>query len=353
MPLTPLFSYTGYLAYHLNMPTPRTNEPEEQQGEGHLGRNLAMGAAAALPMAGLIGQQKTRRYDAPHAELNSLIEQVRPGDVVLSGSTRTSPIKDMLATAMGSPDAYHTAVAIEHEGRLRNFGLTQNAGTDIADFNPQERYTILRPNLDPEGMRTFQANVQRFREGTDSVRNEGAVVPYEGHAAAPTSAAYARSEGVSNVVKDLLLPKVNRYDPREHARLQQEVLKTPDVAAAVAAKIKATPGITPEKAYQILCEHGARGGICSNVPAMLLPAGHSVNPNKRVDEILPTDYLNSEMFTPVGRYSPKPFTWRERMHQAGPTAARLGVGLAGAGAVYGGSKLIDYLRKRWSGEDGQ
>jgi hypothetical protein len=75
--------------------------------------------------------------------------------------------------------------------------------------------------------------------------------------------------------------------------------------------------------------------VCSTVPALSMPAGKAVVPGKLPSQVLPADYLRSQHYTPVARFSANPTALHEKILGHGPTLTRLGAGALGAGAVYG------------------
>ena len=134
-------------------------------------------------------------------------------------------------------------------------------------------------------------------------------------------------------LKELLLPKSRSEEStkREHAKAQTELERF---------------ACDPAKAQP-------KGLFCSNLISRSLPVGKNVVPGKGVTDVIPSDYLRSKIFKPVGTYHAMPISAIERVLQHGPTMARLGVGAAGAAGIYGLSRLLGSKKEHPQEESAQ
>lgn len=272
--------------------------------EDHRLRNYAMGAAAAAPFAGMIGQKPV--IHDPHlnpdiqrfATMAELSRQAQPGDVLLTTKPGGSVWKSAIQPLSGS-EFYHAQPVV---GRRRGHGTTLTAGQydepeyrrnlkavrrdaeTIRDMSKTQEYPdvmLMRPKkkLAPEQLAAFKDEALR-RSRT----------PYD-HVKAPMT-----------WLKEMFLPKVD---------LGGKNVRPP------------------------VCE----GNVCSTLPAMAYErAGVDVLKGKRSQDIFPPDYLRSEAFEPVGVRLKNEYATSPALRKAMPYMTRAGLGAALAAGTYGVSK---------------
>lgn len=272
---------------------------EENPEESHLGRNLAVGAAAASPFAGMIGQGKVLHdphLDASiprHRNLEELGEIAQPGDVLMTTKPKGSFWKKFIQPVTGS-DFYHVQPIVDYSGgegrtidnnefrdpsyrkKPNDFIRTElNTLPDLHDREDYKDMFLLRPNkpLSPAEVDTFRN--EAITRGRNHYDSPGAIKSY---------------------LRDLFVPKVGG----------------PDTTVRPACK----------------------GDICSTTPAQALAAtGRHVVPGKAPHQVFPADYLRSDQFHPVGAYvthgGPS-----SRYRRLAPLMLRAGMGAGLGGATY-------------------
>lgn len=302
-------------------------EPEED----HTVRNTTMGIVMAYPLA--IGAVN-RRGAVPLAarssnDFSELERALRPGDVLVSGSPRTSELKTMISSVNADPDYQHVGTYLGKNG----------GGHQVAD-------TVNNGSFGVHGASGLSGDrnvrVLRFKDPNDLSR-----LNLHMGELANAQTPYSTSRGVKAGLKELLLPDFLRSNGLVDAGVQ-----------------------SVERA----AEHSARGvnchgGICSNVVATAVPERFR---GKNALDVLPGDILRAGAFDTVYEYRPSPervvgdifeslktthprlsedalvglanktFRKEQAINKVlahGKTLSRLGLGAAGAGLVYGGARL--------------
>jgi len=273
--------------------------PDGDPEESHTARNVAMGAAALAPFAGMVGQQPI--IHDPHLNrgihrfntVEQLQRRARPGDVILTSKPTGTIWKHMISPVTGS-DFYHVQEVV---GRRRGDATTTTAGhlatediagnrralgklPSIAGYSDAYGYPdvlLLRPKkrMTPTELRAFQDEVVRRSAQT-----------------------YNDGRAVETWIKDVFMPKIKG---RERA---------------------AAPPV---------CE----GDVCSTSPAAgYRAAGRAVVPGKKPSEVFPSDYLRSKNFKAVGARLSGESRWSPLTRRAVPLVTRAGIGAAMAGGTY-------------------
>lgn len=277
-------------------------------------------------------------------------------------------------------------------------------------FKPTSRLQVLRPKLSPQQREEFLDNMDTVALGRDGLARKTRAVLQKTHGYAKADAQemadlgaaglYDLNIGTKGSIKDLLLPKIGRGRSASTDADRAEALKAFDqmagrkkdsISSGVAQKFDDHAKAYARRAAQLpekmtawlgtpieadglggaLKEKvrttagrglGLRGvdsrtamgnlpdcsrGVCSTSPAMAMPQGVDVLPGKSHRDLLPSDYLRSELFETVGRHDPKPQMSRsEKILSHGPTLSRLAIGAAGAATTYGVSKAWDAWKSR-------
>lgn len=160
-----------------------------EDDESNLGRNLAMGGAAALPFAGAVGQNKVvHKFDQmpQTSSLDELRKAIREGDVILTGSRHekapatASALAKLLPDWMtskwrinlgvGNPRGYHAAL-IDKAGPLESDIRAIESHPDLPFWQRQglkhlenEHVTVLRPKLSPAEHAEMMGNIRKYPE---------------------------------------------------------------------------------------------------------------------------------------------------------------------------------------------
>lgn len=356
-----------------------------QEDEDHTARNVAMGVAAAAPFAGMVGEKPlVHAGKGDLVDYETLRKTVRPGDVLLTGDTEFGFTKGIVNAASGTPSGYHVAVVSPNKDI---YEAHPRYGLSLTDFSPdKERIQVLRPKLESHELEQFIGNLDTAVQGAGDfesslerqLRKKGyGKIDAADMAEIGRGSLYDNPQGIKAGLKELFLPKL-RQDVGNAAEVQKaEYVKgrqqfsesgykqhAKTVADVIDRKmttgdqrtqwIDKNFGFLPERLRGRLgpaleSKHvrpampDCVGGVCSTLPASAMPAGKNVIPSKKPSDVLPNDFLRSNMFEPVARYDPAPYQMHDKVLKYGPTLARAGVGLGLAGAVYGSSKLWD----RW------
>ena len=313
-----------HLEAHVNKVKIADENAERQDGQagqdGHILRNSAMLAAAAAPWLGTIGQRPKREAPA-YTEARQLLDLAEPGDVWLNADAPNKSFfkelrgtKTQVSLGTGTPEGYHAGMIDAPKGeRILHFNSDTGfeSGPGMKDLT-KGRFTLLRPNLSDVERTEF---INRLRGLVPAAEAYGAA-----HGPEARKTLLGRKETVLAAINELLVPKSDSKKSVTRAQVAQH--------HAMDA-FKACPTNNP---YSATCS----GGL-----AAALPKGRHVVPGKAPERVVPSDFLRSKLFTPIGRYDNKPLTGYERMLKHGPTLSRLLIGGTAAGGVYGLSKLLD------------
>ena len=251
--------------------------------------------AAAAPMLGMIGQKPIQNYmkgGRTSRSWKKFKKTLRPGDVLLSTDAGfRSPWKITQAPFAGSP-FYHTEV---YTGRGRVAGA--------ADVGAAQRHRTVKMENSPLADSTVIALRKKkitHKQRRKVVRKAKSIAP------GPTRE-YGYAQAGKAWTKDIFLPKVTRK-------------KTRGVPHCV-------------------------GAICSTTASRPFHSATGINvAGKKPGDVLPTDFLRDKRFKVVGRKMEKGVgvkgVDRILRSKLTPVAARVGLGLALAGGVFGARKLL-------------
>jgi hypothetical protein len=258
------------------------------------GQGVAMGAAAAAPFAGLIGQQeiihdphlsnKGKRYKT----IEALAREARAGDVLVTTKPKFSIWKQTMTPLTGT-DFYHTQPII---GRRGNQGVSASSGEF---FHPSHRKSTLRDLISSSG--TLKDLTKDYSDYT-LLRPKNVSKSQTSRIARETGARLKRDYDTLSAMRawghDLFVPKI--------------------------------PGVENLKGNTI-CE----GNVCSTLPAQAFTdaTGRNVVPGKPSKYTMPADFLRSNEYELVGAHlkTPGPSTFNRRVKPY-VTRAALGAGLA-------------------------
>lgn len=302
MPQLPILAPNGAFLTRIAAAVP----PEDDEGMS-TGRKALIGAAAASPFAGLIGQQPMQHDPLQgakgknYASMEELARDAQPGDVLLTSKPKGSMFKNVIMP-LGNSQLYHAQAVTRAPGGMgRTLSVPDLFGEDIPEgqghhydyaipeymADPNVNYdsaVMVRPKtpMTPEQLEVFQKAV-----------GERATHHYDS------------SKALGTFFRDMFVPKVPWLQNHR-----------PDT----------------------VCE----GNVCSTVPAQAYheATGKRVVPNKPAQDTFPTDFLRSNEYELVGSHiSPEVRAlentpWRK----IAPLAIRGGVGLGMAGLAAGATE---------------
>lgn len=345
---------------------------EDSQGY----RPYTVAGAAALPFAGMIGEQRFRADQGVEVkDLDALSRKVRKGDIVLSGKVGPDRNKTYISLVGGNPDQYHAAV-VGH-GRELDSLLESSPGAGMESeglSSSKSRLTVVRPN-DPKAAKRMVAQMQQRGQLADKLEQDlvsrlqasGMSLDDAEHwAYQARRGMYQKQEGIAAGLKNLLLPKIRGITDRgAAARTQAEAEELKKLVAAsqsgagayddllkrLVPELQRLQTTTPEAARDQMQQQIGKlipdcaRGVCSTAPAKGM--GASVVPGKGATSVLPSDFLRSKEFQTVARYNPEGAEYKllDKLLRHGPTLSRGLIGAGLAGGLYGGYKLYDKLRQ--------
>ena len=330
---------------------------------------VAAGVGAAAPWAGTIGQEKLIHAGKGPAisDYESLLKKLRPGDVVLTGDPSLTRTKAIIGAATGHPTGYHVGV-VDRTGKLvyeshPAFGFDKNTLNN--DYLAKERVQVLRPNLRGPQREEFLRNMEEYQKLThtysqrtrQNLRRRGLNVTKE-YDDLLRGGTYDNKGGIVAGLKELFVPKLKSTGAAEaekvkirgarqefRANMKQHAATNADLYETLAARATRTGKNLGGEDFQAAVPKCV-GGVCSTVPASSMPKGKNVVKGKGPRDVMPTDYLRSKMFRPVGTYNPAPTAaLHEKLLRYGPVATRIGAGLALGGAAYGAVKGVQHLMR--------
>lgn len=351
---------------------PREEQTDPPAEESHLLRNLGMAGAMAAPWGGTIGEQKLI-HEGKGVDTRSLAEfrkHFRPGDIILQGDEAIEPFKVFSGISTGQPKALHVEV-VGRKNQMYGAGGSGMQAAPIKEFTPtHSRLQLLRPKMTPgevteqmrnmeQGLRTTSTFEKHLTHALDARGHDADQI--EKLLRVTGNGTYNTYEAAGTALKNLFVPKLRSEAAAEAAKQQTvEARRAFNRNQGGFAKDVAEDGVArldrfhplrkvPQSAalFQSQIAPACVGSICSTFPAQALPQGKNVVPGKLPSEVMGSDYLRSNMYEPVARHgfgTPDPF--HETLLKHGPLAARLGVGAALAGSVYGGSKLLGWYQQR-------
>jgi len=276
----------------------------EDEEESHFGRNVATGAAAVAPFAGMIGQKKILHdprlnSSIPRGSNRQLLNAVQTGDVLVYQDRKKS-VWSLGAQASGS-DLFHTMPVVSGHG-----AKAKNTIAGEFDSLPKIRDRLLEMAPD-----------RRVNE------------------------AYQHLDSVKQSLKDV-------GDPNNIVLLRPKVPMSPEQLKAFGdeAVRRGVPQYAPKKALKSFLHEllipklfggsskpDLNGDVCSTLVAESMnAAGRQVIDNKPARMAFPADFLRSEHYKPViARVSGQA---PGRIARSIPSIARAGLGLGLAGGAY-------------------
>lgn len=312
------------------VPPQPDDEPADSE-RSHLGRNLLMGGAAALPFAGMIGDTPNI-HDGKGLEFKSLDElkkHVTPGDIVISSPHKKTFTTLGVGLGTGVPDATHAAF-VDDLGRLISNRTEGNvAGPLIDPFEEGRAFTVLRPKVG--GPLNAADMAKKYRRQYDAANALEIEMLKKGLGPKEIGEMrrnfYTKTKGfIRTPLHSVMAPTFGPHGAGDKAKkMFEDFYKKPS-----AANIE-----------------NCAGGWCSLPGAMAFPEGMDVRPGRKPGDTTPVDFLKNPHLEAVGGYGRGKNRYVDQMIRAGPTAARLTYGALAALGVYGASKAVDAVTKRF------
>lgn len=272
-----------------------------QEPEDHTVRNVAMGAAAASPFMGLIGQKPITKD--PHLDpsirrttLRELSELAKPGDVVVSSEPHWSGWK-LFQTPVTGTEFYHAFPVV---GQRQGQGTGVTAG-ELHDPKRKKPLTTTGAKRQLEELRSDMMR-QKYRDvmlmRPDQPLTPEQIKAFQDEAVRRAQTKYAPSRGVRALLRDIFVPK-----------------------------IKGLENVSP------LCE----GNVCSTLPSQTHKAvtGADLVPGKPAKSVLTADYLREGSgLKPIAAHVSSTPRFSPRAMRALGLGLRGGLGLGLAGGTY-------------------
>jgi hypothetical protein len=299
----------------------KTAAQPTKEEERHIskGRAALVGGAAAAPFAGLIGQKKIIHdpYTNPNVErfddLQHLQDWAEPGDVMVTSKPK-STWKTFQSPMTGS-EFYHAQV-VPSTKHTRSGGRWEEVPQTLSVEDPYEKDRWRRqgreaikkdlPTVAEEMANRNYSDVVLLRPKKPLTEKELKV--FQEQAIDRARQSYGGQRAISSWAKDMFVPKIPGV--------------TEKLSPAHEVKYEMVGG----KKVPVLCD----GDVCSTLPAAAFEkaTGRSVVPGKGAGAVMPTDFLRSEEFEPVGAWTTGKFKPRGKLQ---PYLARgaVGAGLAG------------------------
>ena len=279
--------------------------PPDDRGSKPLQHPAALGALAAAPFAGMIGQKpvihdpmrgaKGQRFQT----MQDLSRAARPGDILMTTKPRGSAFKGTITPLSGS-EFYHAQPVV---GRRGGLGTTVDTGQFYAHENlPKTQHLKGEAPEISKAMRGMYPDVALLRP--KKPLTPGQQKKFVERALQRAYPDYAYGKAIESWLRDLFVPKLDALNKNR-----------PPVA----------------------CE----GNICSTLPSQALyeASGRNVVPGKVPQDVFPTDFLRSENFELVGsKLRPKLYEKPEWFRKAMPYLTRGAAGAGLAGTAYAASE---------------
>lgn len=291
---------------------------QDSPEESHLGRNIAMGAAATTPFLGLIGQQRLRHNpllnpDIRRGSLEELARRARAGDVVVTGKGG-SPV-----TSLTGNELWHAEPVL---GRRGGKGIGVSGG----ELTP--RQLRLAGELHPERAAHYEELAKAIEK--DPRQLEKHIEPLD-----------KRLRGVQQDRLVLLRPK-KELSPAQIEKLRRvgysEAIKPYQIRRAFSTQLKdwflpKIPGL--ERLGRTQCS----GNICMTPAAHGFESVHGgtpVVPGKAAKDVISSDFLRSKHYEPVMAHIDEAAAKNYgKLHRLGSLGTRAALGLGLAGSIYG------------------
>lgn len=291
-------AYMGAKAIQDRWAQPKTAADDEEEGRSNLGRNLGVGALAASPFMGMIGEKKIihdphlnkdiKRYDS----IGDLGRVAQPGDVVMTSKRQGSLWKRLIQPLSGS-EFYHSQPVVDRRGgSARTLSAGEYTHKSFADHSTRDIRKGLESLPDLAKRENYQDMVVLRPK---KPLTEAEMKIFRDEALARSRTKYDFGGAVKSWLHDAFVPKFEGLGGKSRPR----------------------------------CD----GDICSTLPAEALNAvGRKVGVGKAPGRAFPTDFLRSENFQAVGAVTNGKGK-SDLYRRAAPIATRaaLGLGLAGAG----------------------
>lgn len=265
-------------------------------------QDAIVGGAAVSPFLGMIGQQRLkhdplRNKNVKRMSLDDLARQAQPGDVVLTSKPK-SLWKTFQAPFQGS-EFYHAQPIV---GRRGGRGTTASAGNYRDKYYRKQNYKDFLDEVETLGN---EMKAEKYKDAI-IMRPKKKMSPAEHKKFIEQSLDRVRTDydmdrAKSSWLRDLFVPKVKPFDRGKSSKIKYK-------------------GNVP-----VSCE----GNICSTVPAQAYSEATGRNiVRKPGSHTLPTDYLRSNEYVPVGAHISDAAQKARRIQ---PYLARgaMGAGLAG------------------------
>ena len=305
-----------------------SNKEPRKDPETHLGRNIAMGAAAAAPFAGMIGQQPIIHDPLRGAEgkkfrnLTHLSNQAQTGDILLMSKPKGSLFKRLITPQSGS-EFYHAQPVV---GRRGNDALTTDVGY-IGTKKTDTKSMLRRTNRVSELGLYDYPDVVLLRPKKPLTAAQQKVFQRQALERSHYETGYDPARAAGTFIRDTFMPKIKGLTGAgaQQAKHKYDIFQGADK--------NLNPKGVPKKG--IVCT----GNTCATVPAQAMESAtsHSVVPGKAAQDVYPTDFLRSNEYELVGSRIKSQYH-NQALVRAAPYLVRGGLGLAGAGAAYGVSE---------------
>lgn len=262
-----------------------------------------MGAAAASPWAGMLGQQPLRHDPLQGAvgknfsDLKELSRNAQPGDVLMTSKSKGSLFKNFITPA-GDSQFYHAQPVT---GRQGGKGYTLSAGDLYGD------------DLTPRQALDYDMLIHKHLAAPENQYSDAVLLrpktPMSKSETSKLRSAYgARAQRYYDNDKAFNVFMRNTFVP----------------------KLDALKSLRPET----VCE----GNVCSTMPAMAMheATGRSVVPGVAAQDVFPTDFLRSPEYELVGSHiTPETRALEGRLlRKASPHLMRAGLGAGLAAGAY-------------------
>lgn len=303
-------------------------DSESTEPESHTGRNVAMGAAAAAPFAGMIGQKPIIHDPLRGAKgkkfrsLSELGRQAQVGDILITSKPEGSLFKRFISPATGS-EFYHAQPVLGHRGGQALTSDTGHLASKKRTVKHMLRNAARVADLGDHGY----PDVILLRPKKPLTAAQQAKFQRMALERSHYMAGYDPKKAAKIYLQDIFAPKIpgiTGTGPQQSAPIKDWY-----------QKIDKNLNVTGKPTLEVVCS----GNVCSTVPAMAMEhaTGRGVVPGKAAQDVFPTDFLRSEEYELVGSRVKSKYPHTTLM-RAAPYLMRAGLGAAGAGAVYAGTE---------------
>jgi len=285
-------------------------------------QQIAVGAAAASPFVGMIGQGKIKHDPIRNKSIKSfssmadLEDAAKPGDILVT-SKKKSTWKTFQSPFSGS-EFYHAQVVAD---RTRPGGMpgAWNQATTVSIEDPHEEKAFRGKSRDEirKGLDTV-GDTMKGKKGYGTLMllrpskelTPAQVKTFVEEAMDRSRQEYGGARAVKAWAKDIFLPK---------GRIS-ELLNKPHQVKYETIKGKKVP---------VVCS----GDVCSTMPAAAYEkaTGRKLVPGQGAGGVMPADLLRTNELKPVGAFGDRKY----KLRKYGPLGSRaaLGLGLAGTTAA--------------------